>query len=105
MNRYATAGLACSPSAATGLYGSNWDADGRWQVLPYGFDFSRFANLPASDLIRAQLGIPKSRKVIGQVARLSAEKNHEFTLQILATLIKRGIDAHLLLVGKGPRES
>jgi len=104
LKRYATAGLACSPSAACTLFGKNWEADRHCQVLPYGFDFSRFSALPPADRLRAQLGIPPQRRVLGQVARLSVEKNHQFTIRVLECLVARGLDVHLLLVGKGETE-
>jgi glycosyltransferase involved in cell wall biosynthesis len=103
--RYSTAGLACSPVAAAALYGTNWPADPRWQVLPYGLDLSRFSSLPAKSDLRAQIGIPRQRVVIGQVSRLVDFKNQAFAVKVLACLVKRGIDAHLLLVGGGPMES
>jgi glycosyltransferase involved in cell wall biosynthesis len=102
--RYATAGLACSPAAAGALYGSNWNRDHRWTVLPYGFDFSRFANLPSKEHLRATLGILPGKLLLGQVGRLVEVKNHSLSIDILSSLVARGINAHLLLVGGGPLE-
>ena len=102
--RYSTAGLACSPVAAAALYGENWQADDRWHVLPYGLDLSRFACLPAKIELRTRFGIPPQRIVIGQVSRLVDFKNQAYSVNVLASLVNRGIDAHLLLVGGGPME-
>ena len=104
LHRYATAGLACSPSAAASLYGRDWQADSRWRVLPYGLDLSRFGRLPSRQHLRAELRLPPQRRIIGQVGRLSPEKNHHISIRILESLVQNGIDAHWLVVGGGALE-
>jgi glycosyltransferase involved in cell wall biosynthesis len=102
MKHYATAGIAFTPEAAAALFGANWQSDPRWQLIPFGLDFSRFAELPPKQELRARLGIPPQRSVVGQVGRLVDVKNHEFTVRVLQNLAQRSVDAHLLVVGGGP---
>lgn len=51
-------------------------------------------------VVRASLGIPEGRTVIGMVGRVCPEKGHPEAIEALRTLVKGGQDAHLLLVGR-----
>lgn len=100
-----TAGLSCSAKAAPSLFGSRWKAIASHQLLPYGFDFRRFLAKPTSLEIRAQLGIPAGRQVIGHVGRLESQKNHDLILSVVGRLVERGKDIHALLLGDGSRKA
>ena len=102
--RYAKSGLACCTTSAASLYGENWAADRRWQILPYGLEFSRFAHAPDRQKYCQNLGIPPQRLVVGQVGRLATQKNHPFAIQVVRELIDRGLDIHYVPVGGGPLE-
>jgi glycosyltransferase involved in cell wall biosynthesis len=104
IKRYATMGLACSSLAAASLFGERWQEDSRFRVLKYGVDFSRFAALDERGALRRQLGLPQTRRILGQVGRLVYQKNHAFTVRVLEELIQLEHDAHLLLVGAGELE-
>jgi len=78
----------------------------RIQVLYNGVDTEQFK--PRSELrvaILAELGIPRQCIVVGSVGRMVAIKDYPFTLRIIAGLIGKGLDIHLLLVGTGPEVS
>jgi glycosyltransferase involved in cell wall biosynthesis len=100
--RYATHGLGISETAVANLYGPGWQSDARFQVLLYGFDFSRFLHISDADTCKAALNIPSHRKVIGHVGRFVPLKNHQFLVDIFHKVLGSGIDAHLLMLGDGP---
>ncbi len=51
--------------------------------------------------MRKELGIPEDAFLIGNVGRLSPEKNHEFMIKIFIQLLNRKPNAHMLFVGSG----
>ena len=55
--------------------------------------------------IREQLGLSSSKLLLGFIGRLSSEKGLEFLLQAFSQAIAKGMQAHLMLVGKGPELS
>jgi glycosyltransferase involved in cell wall biosynthesis len=98
----ATVGLACSQSAATYMFGKNWEKDPRWQVLHCGIDLATFqtkANSTATT--KSEFGIPPNAFVVGHVGRFSEEKNHSFFVEIAAEIVKREADVYFLLIGDG----
>lgn len=98
---HATRGLSCSELAAPSLFGPAWRRDSRFQILPYGFDFDRFDCARSNPSLRAELGIPSDRWVIGHVGRMEPQKNHSFLLQIAASLRDLDPRCHFLFVGDG----
>jgi len=101
IRRLATSGLANSTLAAASLFGDDWERDERFEVLLYGFDFSRFSSPPDRGAVRDELGVPRDALVVGHVGRFVIEKNHRLMLEVLATLLERGENAYLALVGDG----
>ena len=102
IRRFATAGLAPAAAAAEDLFGPGWQADARWGVLPCGINLTPFrAHIQASSS-RAALGIPEDAFIIGSVGRLTAEKNSEFLVDVLACALRLRKNAYLLLIGEGP---
>lgn len=77
----------------------------RSQVIYNGVDLEAFRHehlrVPVAQL-RAQLGIPPGRFIIGSVGRLAREKNHAALITALARLKAAGVEAHLIIVGEGP---
>ena len=96
----ATAGRGVSNVAARSMFGPNWREDKRWGLLHCGIDLERFATAPMPAM-RASLGIPNGRFVLGNIGRFETQKNQAFLLEVLAALLSRSFDAHLLLVGDG----
>jgi len=54
--------------------------------------------------LRRKLGLPQERRILGQVGRLSYQKNHAFTVRVLEELMQLEHASHLLLVGAGELE-
>ncbi len=97
---FATAGRGVSEMAAVSMWGPRWQTDARWQLMRCGVDLDRFAAAAPAD-VRARLAIPAGRLVVGHVGRFETQKNHGFLVALLAALVARGVDAHLLLIGDG----
>jgi glycosyltransferase involved in cell wall biosynthesis len=68
-------------------------------VLPLGIDLEALDSEPGSgDVLRAQLNIKASEKVVGIVGRLTAIKNHDLFLRVAARL---GNAARFVIYGDG----
>jgi glycosyltransferase involved in cell wall biosynthesis len=102
INRCATQGLAVSELAAAELFGENWWADSRFQILHHGLDLHPFQESFDRREVRSELGIPSDAPVIGHVGRFDEQKNHRFLLEIACPLLKTRPDIHFLLIGDGP---
>jgi glycosyltransferase involved in cell wall biosynthesis len=71
----------------------------KMQVIPNGFDLSRFApDAAARSSVRRELGLDEGVRVIGHVGRWDPMKDHRNLLEAAARL-GAGRDAHLLLCG------
>lgn len=99
--QYATLGLGCSQEAAAALFGQNWQADSRWQILYYGIDLTPFKGSVDAIAVRAELGITADAFVIGHVGRFAEQKNHIFVVEIAAEVAKKEPKMRLLLIGDG----
>jgi glycosyltransferase involved in cell wall biosynthesis len=99
--RYATKGIACSQEAAADLFGTHWEGDSRWRIIPYGIPMDTFQPPIKKSEIRASFNIPENAFVIGHVGRFVDQKNHIFILKIMNEVIAREPNSYLLLVGEG----
>lgn len=98
----ATHYMACSKAAGMWLFGEAVTASEQFRVLNNAISTESFVwNPELRQQMRADMGI-KNELIIGNVARFSNQKNHEFLLCIFAELAKRYPDSRLLLVGDGP---
>ena len=98
---FATAGIAPASRALEDLVGPSWKNDSRWSVMPCGIDLSRFRKPIPESMTRALFGIPEDAFVMGSVGRLTSEKNSEFLVDVLGSVLKRRPNAYLLMVGEG----
>jgi glycosyltransferase involved in cell wall biosynthesis len=67
-----------------------------------GIDCQRFAPLEPAP-VRRELGFAPEAKVVGILAALRPEKNHELFLEGAARILAREPSARFLIVGDGPR--
>lgn len=96
MRKYVTTCLSCGVDAGKALYGSR-----EFTVLPNAINVDNFIfNEFVRDSLRKELNLDDSF-VIGNVARLSPEKNHLFMIDILGEVLKKKPNAKLVLVGNG----
>ncbi len=74
-------------------------------VIPLGIDVTRFHPRVVDQLrntTRQQLGIPAASPVLGIIANLSLNKNHEMAFRVLGNLRDQGFpDIRLLVIGTG----
>lgn len=78
---------------------------GKVHVIPNGIDTQRFRPQPEmGSAVRAALGIPSNVPVVGIVAALRPEKNHELFFAAAAAVRVQKPNAHFVIVGDGPRK-
>lgn len=93
---------ACSQHAAKWLFGDRAVAYGQVHMVRNAIDVSEFAyDADVRQRVRRRLGIPPSTHVIGQVGRLSVQKNQLYLVPIIEELVNNGVDLMVLLVGDG----
>jgi glycosyltransferase involved in cell wall biosynthesis len=102
LRMFATAGIGPSTASTADLFGDDFRKDPRWRVMPCGQDLTPFRAPIGVSSSRAALGIPEEALVLGSVGRLAPEKNSEFLVDVLGTVLKRRADAYLLVIGVGP---
>lgn len=73
----------------------------RVRVIPNGVDVAQFGKRYDGATKRRELGIPAHAWVIGLVANLRPEKNHDLLLRAFARLLPAVPHAYLILVGDG----
>ncbi len=76
---------------------------GKVFVIPNAVDTARFCPGPAPPGLREQLGLDAQGPVVGIVAALRPEKNHEGFLRVARTVLDRMPQVQFLIVGDGPR--
>jgi glycosyltransferase involved in cell wall biosynthesis len=74
----------------------------RVAVIPNGVDTNRYAPTPDVPQIRRELGIGPTDPVLGIVAALRPEKNHELFLDVAARVVRELPKSRFLIVGDGP---
>jgi glycosyltransferase involved in cell wall biosynthesis len=78
----ADSGFAASVLAAESMFGMDWQADPRCELLYYGIDTQPF-RAPKDIQLRRKLGIGEAAPVIGHVGRFHEQKNHAFLLDLV----------------------
>lgn len=101
---FSTALSACGKDAAIWMWGKKAYNNGNVHIMTNAIDTKRFEySAEKRNEIRAELGL-EGKFVIGNVARLSYQKNHEFLIEVFAEIRKVRDDAFLMLVGRGELE-
>ncbi len=77
----------------------------RVHVIPNGVDTERFVPRVRDPARLEPFGIPGDAKIIGLVAVLRPEKNHELFLRAAAIVRKQEPRAHFVLIGDGPERA
>ncbi len=76
--------------------------ESRVATISNGVDTARFAPYPDVAAVRRELGIGPTDPVVGIVAALRPEKNHELFLEMAARVARQMPTARFLLIGDGP---
>lgn len=103
--RVPTAYAACSDHAARWLFGDSIADSGQVRQVRNAIDIERFRfSESARARVRDALGLDAGMLAVGNVGRLSTQKNQTFLLEAFAALVQRRPQAVLLLVGEGELE-
>lgn len=87
---------ACSNLAGKWMFGKNIS----FRVIHNAIDIEKFYYQPQiRDDVRHELNIPPNAYVIGNIARISYQKNQEFLIEVFREISIKDNDALLLLVG------
>jgi len=93
--------IYCAEKARQIHRGMGYD-DRRAVVIPNGYDVRFFRpDLPARTGLRREWGVNENTPVIGLVARLDPQKDHDNLLAAIAILKRQEIDLRCVLVGMG----
>lgn len=99
--KYATHLFACSSQAADWIFGDSKNA----KIVNNGIDTAKFKfdKLKRKEK-RNEFGISEETIVIGNIGRLSKQKNQTFLIDIFKEIKKEISNVKLMIVGKGPIE-
>jgi glycosyltransferase involved in cell wall biosynthesis len=75
----------------------------RVATIPNGVDTARFAPLADAAAVRRELGIGPTEPVVGIVAALRPEKNHELFLEMASRVVREVPATRFMIVGEGRR--
>ena len=102
--RYARRFFCLSEDMATEIVRQRIVPRPKVRVIPNGIDIARFQTRLDPDQTRQALGIPEGARVIGTVGRLMEVKRQDLLIHSFAKIRLHEPEAHLLLVGDGPRK-
>jgi glycosyltransferase involved in cell wall biosynthesis len=74
-------------------------------LVDNAIDTEQFRRTTSVEEAKDRIGWPRSRRLVGGVGRLSAEKGFDILIQSVNELVKRGIDVGLLIAGDGRERS
>ena len=67
-------------------------------------DISKFTKQSKTGLLQKEFNIPNDYKIIGNIAEFTGFKDHKTWVNTVRELVKRGVKAKFILVGKGSLE-
>jgi glycosyltransferase involved in cell wall biosynthesis len=91
--------LACSTSVAQHVTEALSLVPGRVTVLPNGVDPTAFARRSTQDEARRILGLPRGRRIVGLVGRISQQKGQDDLVRAAARIRRSVPDVLLVLAG------
>ena len=74
-------------------------------VIPNGVDTDRFVPAPDALGVRSEIGADYTTPLVGILAALRPEKNHELFLQAAEKILKQIPKAKFVVIGDGPRRA
>lgn len=94
---------ACSEVAGRWLFGDAAFESGRVHLVKNALELDRFAfDAPRREIVRRELGVDDGCLLMGQIGRLSYQKNQTFALDVAAELRGMGKPFKLVFLGDGP---
>lgn len=98
---FSTHEFGCSKEACIHLYGEKALEDKKVTVINNAIDAEKFVfNKAIRNSIRKKMNI-ENKFVVGNIGRLSYQKNHKFMLEILEEISILNSDVLLILIGEG----
>ncbi|MBL4932596.1 glycosyltransferase family 1 protein [Clostridium paridis] len=98
---FATNKFACGVDAAKWLFGDKDYKTGNVMVIDNAIDLSKYAyNESVRSKLRSEMNLEENF-VLGNVARLTYQKNQSFLLHIMKELVVLNPNSKLLLIGEG----
>lgn len=99
INILTTQRIACAKDAGHALFGERR----QFSVINNGIDLARFSYSRSNrESLRDEFNIPKSAKVLLNIARFYEVKNHTYLLDVFYEYHKKNQNSYLILVGDGP---
>jgi glycosyltransferase involved in cell wall biosynthesis len=95
--------LAVGENQASYLAQEEGVARDKIAVIPNGIELPELDKMPSPTEVRQLLGVPTDSSVVGIVAALRPEKNHELFLEAAALVLREIHDVHFVIVGGGRR--
>jgi len=102
ITRYSTQVIAVSRSALESVLPGRWQLACRSSVVYNGTDHAHFRQLADAQGVREEFGWPVDSRIVVNVGRFSAQKNHAAIVEAMRVVLERDPCARLLLVGSGP---
>ena len=94
--------FACSKEAASSMFSKKVIKQKKYIIINNGIIVRDYLfNEEKRNLIRTELGIDNNCILLGNVARLTPVKNHDFMINLLETLLKKNDNYKLIFVGDG----
>jgi glycosyltransferase involved in cell wall biosynthesis len=104
VNKYASQYLACSRVAGIWMFGEKNVSSKKFKIIRNGIDIENYLyNEHCREKYRKELNL-EGKIVLGNIGRLSYQKNQIFLLEILKEIVVSNPECTLLLVGEGPLE-
>jgi glycosyltransferase involved in cell wall biosynthesis len=75
-----------------------------FSVLYYGINMDAFGEEASMADVRSELSVPSHALMLLFVGRMDPVKNPLFALDVLSAVLQKGIDAYLVIVGRGELE-
>lgn len=95
--------IACANGHARHLVAGERFPENKVFMIPNGVDTARFQpNSQMRDWLRDQLEVPSNTNLVGIVAALREEKNHQQLIRAAGDLSRHYPDTHFVIVGEGP---
>ncbi|MCK5346132.1 MAG: glycosyltransferase [Candidatus Heimdallarchaeota archaeon] len=94
--------LACNELSADWLYGPEGRDDERVEIIHNSIDLTQFETRTEDQLtLRRSLKLPLKGPLLVHVGRFDNQKNHRYLIEIMAAVVRKIPEAHLLLIGEG----
>lgn len=93
--------FSCGIEAARFYFGQKIVDENDFELIPNAIEITRFVfNQEIRNKIRKENNL-QDKHVVGHVGRFMTQKNHTFLLDVFKEVLKRDLQAHLVLLGDG----